>query len=303
MTAAPGTPPLEADQIAGVRSFHRMVTERVGALHDHYLGRHRPLGESRLLWEIGDGEAEIRQLRGRLGLDSGYISRLLTSLEEEGLVRVGPSPSDRRVRSVRLTTRGRRERATLDRLSDSLVGSLLEPLSARQRQRLTAAMAEVERLLVASMVELEAADPTQDHSARWCLESYFAELGARFERGFDPATSHTPDPAVFLPPGGLFLLARLREEPVGCGALQLADPETADLKRMWVAPKARGLGLGRRLLAELERRAAALGATTARLDTNRALTEAVALYRSAGYEEVEPFSTEPYAHHWFAKKL
>jgi len=290
--------------IGRVRSFNRTVTERVGALRDRYLGRDRPLGESRLLWEVGDGEVEVRQLRGRLGLDSGYVSRLLRSLERQGLVRVGASQRDRRVRGVRLTTAGRRERAALDRLSDDLARSFLEPLGTQQRDRLTTAMEEVERLLVSSMVRISATDPTTDAAARWCLESYFAELDSRFAEGFDPGLSHTPDARAFLPPTGFFLVAHLRDEPVACGGLQLADDGTvADLKRMWVAPTARGLGLGRRLLAELEARAAAAGATTVRLDTNRVLTEAIALYRSAGYREVPAFSTEHYADHWFEKQL
>ena len=105
------------------------------------------------------------------------------------------------------------------------------------------------------------------------------------------------------PPAGLFLVATLHGEPVGCGALKLHNPEPAELKRMWVADAARGLGLGRRLLGELERRAAALGATSIRLETNRALTEAIALYRSAGYREVAAFNDERYADHWFEKQL
>ena len=280
-----------------------MVTERVGALHDRYLGRDRPLGESRLLWEIGDAQVEVRQLRDRLGLDSGYVSRLLQSLQAQRLVRGGASAHDLRVRVVRLTARGRRERVALDELSDDLARCLLAPLGPERRERLAGAMEEVERLLMPSMVTIAAADPTTDPAARWCLESYFAELDARFDEGFDPGLSHTPDARAFLPPSGLFLVAYRRDDPVGCGGLQLADDAVADLKRMWVVPAARGLGLGRRLLRELETRAAQLGATTVRLDTNRALTEAIALYESAGYREVPPFSAEPYAHHWFVKRL
>ena len=135
-----------------VRSFNRVVTERIAALNDRFRGRDRPLGEARLLWEIGGDEPEVRQLRARLGLDSAYVSRLLRSLERQGLVRVRKSPRDGRVRGVRLSRAGRSERKTLDKLSDGLARSLLQPLGKNQRTRLTAAMAEVERLLVASMV-------------------------------------------------------------------------------------------------------------------------------------------------------
>ena len=123
-------------QIDQVRRFNRTVTERVGVLYDHYLGRDRPIGEARLLWEIGDQGQDVRRLRERLGLDSGYISRLLRSLEAAGLVTVEPQPRDRRVRTVRLTGTGRAERAVLDDRSDELAGSMLEPLNSAQRARL-----------------------------------------------------------------------------------------------------------------------------------------------------------------------
>ena len=112
-----------------------------------------------------------------------------------------------------------------------------------------------------------------------------------------------PDIAALVPPAGLLLVARLRGEPVGCGGLRLFEGGVADIKRMWVAPDARGIGLGRRLLHELEHEARRRGATQVRLETNRALTEAIALYRSSGYTEVEPFNDEPYADYWFAKAL
>ena len=137
-----------------VRSFNRAVTQSIGALQDHYLSLNLPLGEARMLWEIGDG-CDIRELRARLDLDSGYTSRLLRSLETAGLVTVGPSPKDGRVRSVRLTAAGRRERNLLDLRSNDLAHSLLAPLNDAQRERLVAAMAEVERLLTAGVVRIE----------------------------------------------------------------------------------------------------------------------------------------------------
>src|SRR5512134_3132925 len=96
-----------AGDVGRVRSFNRLVTERVGALSDRFLGRNRPLGECRLLWEIGEGELEIRSLRSRLGLDSAYVSRMLRSLEKQGMLKVAGSASDGRVRRVRLTAAGR----------------------------------------------------------------------------------------------------------------------------------------------------------------------------------------------------
>jgi DNA-binding MarR family transcriptional regulator/GNAT superfamily N-acetyltransferase len=290
------------DAVATVRSFNRMVTQRVGALNDHYLARDRPLGEARVLWEIGDGGCEVRVLRARLGLDSGYLSRLLRSLEAAGLVSVGPTDTDRRVRAARLTRRGRAERALLDRRSDALARSLLEPLSDAQRVRLVSAMADVERLLTAALVDVDVVDPATD-LATMCLRHYFAELDERFDTGFDPAGSLPADPDETRLPAGLFLLATLRGEPIGCGALKFHGAEPTELKRMWVSPSARGLGVGRRLLAELERRAADHGSRTIRLETNGTLVEATTMYRSSGYVEVAAFNDEPYADHWFEKRL
>lgn len=293
---------LDAVLVSRVRSFNRLVTERVGALNDRFLGRDRPLGEARLLWEIGGGKTEVRQLRGRLALDSAYVSRMLRSLEKQGLAIVAESTGDARVRHVQLTKAGRVERAALDRLSDEFARSLLQPLSEDQRTRLTVAMAEVERLLVASMVTTTIAQPTSA-AATWCFEQYFAELGARFDTGFDPGRSISADAHELVPPAGVLLVAWLRHEPIGCGALKLHRGAPAELKRMWLAPSARGLGLGRRLLQELERHAQEGGARVIHLETNRALTEAIALYRRSGYREVSAFNDEPYAHHWFEKRL
>src|SRR3954466_7941042 len=168
-----------------VRSFNRSVTQRVGALNDHYLARDRPLGASRLLWEIGTRGGEVRELRARLGLHSGHLSRLLRTLESARPIEVVPDAADRRVRVARLTRRGRRELELLDRRSDELAESLLSPLEPRRRAQLVDAMATVERLLSAASVELRPTDP--DHpDARRCVAAYVAELNRRSERGFDP---------------------------------------------------------------------------------------------------------------------
>jgi DNA-binding MarR family transcriptional regulator/GNAT superfamily N-acetyltransferase len=293
LTAAEGVPQ--------VRSFNRMVTERIGALQDAYLSRGRSLGASRLLWEIGDG-TELRVLRGRLGLDSGYLSRLLAALEAEGLVEVGRSPEDGRVRVATVTAQGRQERALLDRESDVLAWSLLDPLSPRQRERLVVAMAEVERLMTASAVTLDVVDPSTA-DARHCLHEYYSELNERFDAGYDPAQGLPVDDDDMRPPRGLLVLASLRGDAVGCCVLRFLVDGVVELNRMWVDPAVRGLGVGRRLLADLERRAGGAGATALRLETNRALTEAIAMYRAAGFVEVEPFNDEPYATHWFEKRL
>jgi DNA-binding MarR family transcriptional regulator/GNAT superfamily N-acetyltransferase len=289
-------------EVASVRSFNRTVTQRVGALQDEYLARGRPLGASRVLWEIGADGADVRALRARLDLDSGYFSRLLRSLERERLVVVGSDRSDKRVRTVRLTAAGRAEWALIDRRSDELAQSLLAPLGDDQRARLVQAMGVVERLLTAGLVDVAIEDP-RSAAGRFCLESYYAELDQRFDTGFDLSRAISTSAEDLTEPAGLLLVARLHGEPIGCGALKLHGDVPFYIKRMWVAPQARGLGVGRRILSELEDHARRGGATVVHLETNKTLTEAVSLYRSAGYVEVAPFNDEPYAHRWFAKRL
>ena len=293
---------MDKASIERVRRFNRLVIQRIGALDDEYLARGRPLGASRLLWEIGDSGADARSLRARLDLDSGYLSRLLRGLESEGLVAVEPDERDRRVHATRLTREGRAELRLLDRMSDELAWSFLSPLDDAQRSRLVEAMEVVERLLTAGLVTIEVEDP-RTAAARFCIESYFTELDVRFDSGFDPDRSTRVDAQELMEPAGLLLIAKLHQEPIGCGGLKLHGSEPAEIKRMWIAPSARGLGLGRRLLHELEAHARSRGVTTARLETNRALTEAISLYQASGYVEVEPFNEEAYAHHWFQKSL
>ncbi|NYJ04101.1 bifunctional helix-turn-helix transcriptional regulator/GNAT family N-acetyltransferase [Petropleomorpha daqingensis] len=293
---------MDATAVAHVRRFNRTVTQRLGVLEETYLSRARPIGQARVLWEIGPDGADVRTLRARLDLDSGYLSRLLRALEADGLVVVEPGVPDRRVRTARLTARGLAERSELDRRSDELAAGLLAPLDAGQWERLAAAMAEVERLLTASTVTVAETDPRRPE-ARAALAAYAAELDERFDAGFDPARSIPAGAADLTPPAGLLVVATLHGEPVGCGALRFHGGAPAEIKRMWVARSARGLGLGRRLLTELEARAREHGVRVLHLETNRTLTEAIGLYRSAGYREVPAFNDEAYAHHWFEKLL
>jgi DNA-binding MarR family transcriptional regulator len=289
------------EEIAQIRSFNRTVTRQIGALDGHFLGRNRSLGASRLLFEIGTEGIEIRELRSRLGLDSGYTSRLLRALEAEGLIRTGQAPGDARVRRVVLTPAGRKELALLNRLSDAAAASMLEPLTEKQRAALTYAMGTVERLLLASAVRLDVEDPTSP-AAQYCLARYFEELATRFDSGFDPALSIPAAAEELTPPHGYFVVATLNGEAVGCGALK-CHAAHGEIKRMWVTASSRGLGIGRRILHRLEDLARGRHLPLLRLETNKALTEAQSLYKSSGYREVSPFNDEPYAHHWFEKPL
>ncbi|BDU18252.1 bifunctional helix-turn-helix transcriptional regulator/GNAT family N-acetyltransferase [Lysobacter auxotrophicus] len=289
-------------QVQQVRSFNRAVTRRIGALSDDFLGRGRPLAESRLLFEIGREGADVRDLRARLSLDSGYLSRLLRGLEAQGLTTSQPAPDDARVRRVLLTAKGRREFEALDRLSQDFATSLLSPLGDAQRERLTRAMAEVERLMRAAAVVIEPADPASA-DARACIDAYLRELDERFDTGFDATRGPSADPQELVPPSGVLLLARLDEEALGCGALKVLGDGVGEIKRMWVAPEARGLGIAQRMLDALEAHAHRMHLHTLRLDTNRTLLEARALYARNGYVEIPRYNDNPYADYWFEKRL
>jgi GNAT superfamily N-acetyltransferase len=150
-------------------------------------------------------------------------------------------------------------------------------------------------------VAIQVADPF-GAEARHCLEAYYRELATRFDEGFDPAATVSAHPEELLPPAGYFLMARREGEPVGCGALKIGDDGIGEIKRMWVASSARGLGIGRRLLRALELQAIAAGVDVLRLDTHRRLTEARRMYARSGYTEIAAYNRNPYAHHWFEKR-
>ena len=292
---------MTVEMVAQVRRFNRTVTQRIGVLNENFLASERSLGQNRLLWEIGTDGCDVRSLRSRLDLDSGYLSRLLRALEGSGLIVIEQSAADGRVRTARLTDAGRRELANLDRRSDDAAAAILRPLNERERDRLVTAMAEVERLMIASTVEVRECNP-RNPDAGFCLQSYYAELAVRFREGYDPAVSPVADDEM-TPPAGLLLVAYLHEEPVGCGALIFYPDAVGLVKRMWVAPAVRGLGVGRRILHVLEARARGHGVRLMRLETKDELSEALQMYQTSGYREVTPFNDEPYADHWFEKVL
>jgi GNAT superfamily N-acetyltransferase len=163
-------------------------------------------------------------------------------------------------------------------------------------------MATVERLLTASLVDVRIADPSHPDAVR-CEQAYFAELEARSGAALEPATLAAAPPGELRMPRGALLLAYLRGQAIGVGGVKLHSRRPCEIKRMWVDPSARGLGLGRRLLTELEAFARDHGARIAHIETSRHMPEANALYESAGWVEVEPFNDEPFADHWFEKRL
>lgn len=286
---------------ATLLSFNRRVVRCLGALNELCLGPGLPPARAQVLWEVGTEGCDLRSLRARLGLDSGYLSRLFRSLESDGLAVSSSSPSDGRVRTARLTQQGLACLVQLEERSDYLVRSVLAPLDARERERLLGAMAEVERLLTTALVELVETDPDAP-AAKHCLGAYYAEMDRRFPEGFDPDAPGGVEGPELRPPRGVLLVAVLEGAPVGCGAVRLHDG-WAEVKRLWVDESLRRLGVGRRLLSRLEGWAEQRGSEVARLDTNRTLDEAIAMYRRSGYREIAAYNDNPYAHHWFEKAL
>lgn len=287
-------------QTETVRRFNRSYTQRIGVLEHSFLGMGQPLPVMRLLFEIGSAPGTVRDLRSRLGLDSGYLSRLLRRLEADGLVAVEPDPADRRRRVASLTPEGRRRWEELQARSEERARTLIDPLTPRQRERLTAALAEADLLVRAATVTLEETDPMAP-PARAAVRRYFDEIGDRF--GFDDTGLDAKDAAMLRPPDGVFIVAVSDGAPVACGGLQTIGPGTGEIKRMWVDGAWRGAGLGSRVLRDLENRAAGLGHHTLRLDTNHTLTEAIAMYERAGYQRVERYNDNPFATHFFSKPL
>jgi DNA-binding MarR family transcriptional regulator len=287
------------DSIARIRRFNRAVTAEVGALDTSFLGRGRPLGAARVLNAIGQGRGDVGELRDYLGLDSGLTSRLLRGLEDEGLIKTVPHGDDARRRVARLTSAGRREFEAYETLSNAQAEALLARHA--RPEALLAAMDLVAAALGRRRISIEQTDPRSD-AARYCLGEYYAELSRRFKGGFDVALSRDPDAADMIAPRGAFYVAMSDGLPLGCVGLK-GGRDYAEIKRLWVAPAARGLGVGRRLMDATEEAARSLSIKVLRLDTNSALSEAGQLYRSTGWTEIERFNDDPYPDLFFEKHL
>ncbi|MBR0870832.1 MarR family transcriptional regulator [Bradyrhizobium tropiciagri] len=288
------------DPVSRVRRFNRAVTSAVGALDTSFLGRGRPLGAARVLNAIGHGRADVGDIRDYLGLDSGLMSRLLRTLEDEGLIETTVHGSDARRRIARLTAAGRREFNAYEAISNQQAKDFLTRNA--QRDALLAAMDMIASALGREATVLLETDPRSDE-ARHCLGEYYGELARRFKQGFDVKLSRDPDAKDMVRPRGSFIVAMSDGLPIGCVGLKGGGAEIAEIKRLWVAPSARGLGLGRRLMDAAENAARELGIAVLRLDTNSALAEAGQLYRRSGWTEIPRFNDDPYPDLFFEKRL
>lgn len=289
------------DAIARLRRFNRAVTREVGALDTSFLGRGRPLGAARVLQLVRPEGTDVALIRDRLDLDSGLMSRFLRSLEREGLVETATDPADRRRRIARLTTSGQAEMAAYEAIGHDRAARLLARAGPRAGE-VVAAMDLIATILNRDHLEIRPADPDAPE-ARSCLQGYFDDLAARIP-GLDLGKFPVPDPgaASYRPPEGRFLVAWSDDLPVGCVSLRTLDATTGEVKRLWVHDSARGQGLARRLMARIEDEARAMGQRRLKLDTNSALSEAIALYRNTGWTDIAPYTGVP-ADIWMGKAL
>lgn len=288
------------DPATRIRRFNRAVTRETGVLDQSFLGRGRPLGAARVLHAIGRDGADLETVRTYLGLDKTLLSRFLKSLQEEDLVLLTPAPEDARRRTARLTSKGQEELAAYNDLSDARAQTLLA--RGPNPEALLAAMDLIASALGQDDIEIIAADP-RDADSLYCLQAYYAELARRFEQGFDVNLSADPEATDMIPPRGSFLLAMSDGLPVGCVGLKGTGKGYGEIKRLWIAPAARGLGLAKRLMTAAEDTARSLGMTTLRLDTNAALPEAIRLYETTGWHQIDRFNDDPYPTHFFEKHL
>lgn len=288
------------DPISRFRRFARSVTTEVGALDESFLGRGRSLGAARVLNAIGHGRTDVAEVRQYLNLDSGLLSRLLRQLESEGLITLSPHPTDARARIAALTPLGQSEFDAYEGISNTRASDLF----ARhpRPEALLAAMDLIASALGQDRITIEERDP-RDPQSLFCLNEYYAELGRRFKTGFDVNLSCDPQATDMIPPRGAFLVAMSDGMPIGCVGVKGHGGNTAEIKRLWIAPSARGLGLSKRLMTAAETRARELGISTLRLDTNSALPEAVRLYQTTGWTEIDRFNDDPYPDHFFEKRI
>lgn len=289
------------DAIARLRRFNRAVTREVGALDTSFLGRGRPLGAARVLQLVQPDGTDVALIRDRLALDSGLLSRFLRSLEREGLITTASDPADRRRRIARLTEAGREEMAAYDAIGRDSAARIIARAGARAAE-VVAAMDLIATLLNRDQLAIRPADPDTPEALA-CLQAYFDELLARVPAA-QAGMFTLPDPQSdsYRPPQGRFLIAWSDDLPVGCVSLRPLGGGVAEVKRLWVHDSARGQGLARRLMTAIEDEARAMGVSLLKLDTNSALSEALALYRATDWTATAPYTGLP-ADTWLEKPL
>ncbi|UVO27372.1 helix-turn-helix domain-containing GNAT family N-acetyltransferase [Bradyrhizobium arachidis] len=293
------------DQVSAVRAFNRFYTRKLGVLDQQLLKSPFSLSEARVLYELAhSGELSAKEIGIELGLDAGYLSRIVQNFDEAGLILRKPLPTDRRQYQLSLTAKGRQAFAKLERTSQDDIAAMLRPLSTEDRKRLTGAMDTVERLLdmprspapVATLRDPRPGDMgwvVQSHGAFYASEYGFdagfealvAEIVAKYMTSYDASRERC-------------WIADIEGRPVGSVFLVKASDDVAKLRLLLLDPAARGQGLGQRLVAECVAFARACGYRRMTLWTQSILTAARKIYEDAGFKLV---ATEP--HRSFGQNL
>lgn len=287
----PSDLPPTAEQILAVRTFNRFYTRKLGVLDQHLLQSPFSLSEARVLYEIAQRAGiSAKDIGLSLGLDPGYLSRIVQSFDEQGLIARTPLPTDRRQQVLGLTAKGRQAFAKLDDSSQAEIGRLLGALARQDRERLVAAMATIEALLdpkptprpavllrshrpgdMGWIVSRHGAVYAEEYGWDSSFEALAAEITAHFLRAFDPAREHC-------------WIAEVDDVPVGSIFLVKSSDEVAKLRLLLVEKKARGLGVGRALVDQCIRFAREKNYTRVVLWTQSILIAARDIYRRAGFE-------------------
>jgi len=296
---------LSDDQIAAVRGFNRFYTRKLGVLDQHLMRSPFSLSEARVLYELAHrDDLAAKDLGGELGLDPGYLSRILQKLDDSGLIARKPLPSDRRQVRLSLTAKGRQAFAKLDRSSHDEVAAMLDRLGDGERAALVHAMAAIERTLepgararpafllrshrpgdIGWIVSRHGAIYAQEFGWDISFEALVAEITAQFIRGYDPSREHC-------------WIAEMDGEPVGSIFLVKGSDQVAKLRLLLLEKKARGLGIGRALTEQCIRFARETGYTSITLWTQSILLAARGIYQRAGFRRI---AEEP--HHSFGVDL
>lgn len=285
-------------QVSAVRSFNRFYTRKLGVLDQHLAKSPFSLSEARVLYELAHrADPAAKEIGIELGLDAGYLSRIVQKFDEDGLISRAPLPSDRRQYRLGLTAQGRQAFARLDRSSHDEVEAMLASLAPADRERMTGAMATIEGLLAdhgASPPRAVLRDPrpgdmgwvVQSHGALYASEYGFdaafealvAEIAAKFLTSFDASRERC-------------WIADLDGAPVGSVFLVRHSDDVAKLRLLLVDPAGRGQGLGKRLVGECIAFARACGYRRITLWTQSILIAARKIYQDAGFALV---NSEPH---------
>lgn len=282
------------DHIAAVRAFNRFYTRKLGVLDQHLGKSPFSLSEARVLYELAHrDDLAAREIGNELGLDPGYLSRIIQSFDEKGLITRKPLPADRRQYQLSLTAKGRQAFAKLNLSSQNEVAAMLAQVSASDAARLTQAMATIEAVLeqrrsqpapfmlrshrvgdMGWVISRQAAAYAADYNWDISYEALVAEICAEFIKNYDAAREHC-------------WIAEVGGEPVGSIFLVKATDEIAKLRLLQVEKKARGLGVGRALVEQCIQGARERGYSKMTLWTQSILVAARSIYQSAGFKLVK----------------